>query len=235
MNRRPIHSRNNTREHPLGRSPHEFIQDQVKRTPDVTALIMGAKQLTYRELNARANQLAHYLREHGIGPENLVGVYLDRSFEMVVAFLAILKAGGVYLPLDPKFPKPRLAFMLADAEVPLLITQRSKRDSLPETTARVVLLDEEDAFSKFPRGNLSSVSDPGHLAYTIYTSGSTGNPKGVMIPRSALVNFLYSMADTPGLTAADVLLAVTTISFDISILELLLPLTVGAQLVNATP
>jgi amino acid adenylation domain-containing protein len=236
MKRRPIHSRNNTREQPPGLSPHELIQDQAKRTPDAIALIMGAKQLTYRELNARANQLAHYLREHEIGPENLVGVYLDRSFEMIVAFLAILKAGGVYLPLDPKFPKPRLAFMIADAEVPLLITQRSKRDSLPETTARVVLLDEdEDAFSKFPRGNLSSSSDPGNLAYTIYTSGSTGNPKGVMIPRSALVNFLHSMADTPGLTAADVLLAVTTISFDISILESLLPLTVGAQVVIATP
>jgi len=122
---------------------------------------------------------------------------LDRSFEMVVAFLAILKAGGVYLPLD-RSSEARLAFHARRREVPLLITQRSKRDSLPETTARVVLLDEEeDAFSKFPRGNLSSVSDPGHLA-TQFTLRAYGNPKGVMIPRSALVNFLYSMADAPG-------------------------------------
>jgi len=219
----------------LGRSPHEFIEDQVARTPDAAALIMGSKRLSYHELNARANRLAHFLREQRIGPGSVVGVYLDRSFEMVVSFFAILKAGAVYLPLDPKFPKHRLAFMVGDAEVPLLLTQRSKTDSLPETTARVVLLDgEADAFPNFPSSNLRTDSLPHGLAYMIYTSGSTGNPKGVMIPRSALVNFLHSMAETPGLTATDVLLAVTTISFDISILELLLPLMTGAQLVIGT-
>jgi len=159
---------------------------------------MGAKQLTYRELNARANQLAHYLREHGLGPENLVGVYLDRSFEMVVAFLAILKAGEfIFRWTRSSEASPR--FMLADAEVPLLITQRSKRDSLPETTARVVLLDEEGRrFQQVSRGNLSSVSDPWHLAYTIYTSALREPQRGYDPAKCVGSIFLYSMADTPG-------------------------------------
>src|SRR5258708_2006845 len=231
-----MHFRNDTRrEYPLGKSPHEFIEHQVERTPDALSVVMGTTRLCYRDLNARANQLAHFLRAQGIGQEKLVGVYLDRSVEMLVSFLAILKAGGVYLPLDPKFPKERLAFMLADAEVSLVLTQSAKMDSLPETAAQVVSLDErEDAFAKFPLTNLPSVSQPDHLAYMIYTSGSTGRPKGVMVPCSALLNFLLSMREAPGIASTDVLLAITTISFDISILELLLPLIAGAQLVIAT-
>jgi amino acid adenylation domain-containing protein len=194
---------------------------------------MGARNLSYRELNTRANRLAHYLREQGTGPENLVGVYLDPCFDMVVSLLAILKAGAAYLPLDPSFPEQRLAFMLGDAQATLVITQRSKRDSLPETTARIILLDEEQTFLSSPADNLTPVSLLSRLVYVIYTSGSTGNPKGVMVPRSALVNFLLSMTETPGLVPADVFLAVTTVSFDISILELLLPLMTGAQLVLA--
>ena len=160
---------------------------------------------------------------------------LDRSLDSVVSFLAILKSGGTYLPLDPKFPKDRLAFMLADSEVSLLLTHSSMRESLPETTARVILLDREnEALSKAPATNLALSGDPEHLAYLIYTSGSTGKPKGVMIPRRALVNFLLSMAETPGMAASDTLLAVTTTSFDISILEFLLPLVCGAQIVMAT-
>ncbi len=219
----------------LGRSPQELIEDQVARTPDAPAVGMGATRLSYRELNARANQLANFLREQGVGPEKLVGVYMDRSVEMLVSFLAILKAGGVYLPLDPKFPSERLAFMLADAEVSLVLTQSAKCASLPQTTARVIAVDDgEDRFAQYPSGNLSSVGRPEQLAYMIYTSGSTGKPKGVMIPRSALVNFLFSMAEAPGISAQDVLLAVTTISFDISILELLLPLIAGAQVIIAS-
>lgn len=196
---------------------------------------MDPKRLSYRDLNARANQLANFLRKNGIGPEKLVGVYLDRSVEMLVSFLAILKSGGAYLPLDPKFPKERLEFMLVDSEVSLLLTHSSKKNSLPETAARVVLLDEmEESLVQLPSKNLLSLSQPAHLAYMIYTSGSTGNPKGVMIPRSALVNFLFSMAEVPGIAATDALLAVTTISFDISILELLLPLMTGAHLIIAT-
>ncbi len=145
-----------------------------------------------------------------------------------------MKAGGVYLPLDPKFPRERLAFMLADAEVPLLLTQVAKKESLPETTAQIVLLEElEETLAQYPAVNpvLANTSDD--LAYVIYTSGSTGNPKGVMISR-ALTNFLLSMAEKPGMSSSDALLAVTTISFDISILELLLPLMIGARTIIAT-
>ncbi len=198
--------------------------------------MVGANRLTYGELNASANRLAHFLRQRGIRPGSLVGVYLDRSPEMVVALLAILKSGGAYFPLDPKFPQHRLAFMLEDAEAPLVLTQLAKKESSAgrRKSAIVLLDDEESAFQDFPSSNPAPVNQPADLAYVIYTSGSTGNPKGVMIPRHALINFLHGMREAPGLRARDVLLAITTISFDISILELLLPLTAGAQMVVAT-
>ncbi len=223
------------RDYALSRGPYEFFEDEAKRAPDVPALTMGSEQICYQELNSRSNRLAHFLCEQGVGPECLVGVCLDRSFDSVVSLLAILKSGGTYLPLDPKFPKDRLAFMLADSEVSLVLTHSSERKRLPETSGRVILLDQErQALSKAPATNLSVSNNPGHLAYLIYTSGSTGKPKGVMIPRGALVNFLLSMAETPGMAASDKLLAVTTTSFDISILEFLLPLVSGAQIVMAT-
>src|SRR5208337_3475175 len=223
------------RDYPLNRGPHELIEDQVERTPDAPALALGTEQISYRELNSRANRLANFLRQLGVTSESLIGVCLDRSFDSVVSLLAILKSGGTYLPLDAKFPKDRLAFMLADSEVSFLLTHSSKKESLPGITARVVLLDREsDALSTCPETNLPSLSNSEHLAYLIYTSGSTGKPKGVMIPRRALVNFLLSMAETPGMPASDTLLAVTTTSFDISILEFLLPLVCGAQIVIAT-
>ncbi|MGO9368192.1 MAG: amino acid adenylation domain-containing protein, partial [Terriglobales bacterium] len=225
----------NRRDYPLTRGPHEFIEDQVERTPDAPAVTIGPERMSYRELNSRANRLAHFLREQGVGDESLVGVCLDRSFDSVVSFLAILKSGGTYLPLDPKFPQDRLEFMLADSEVSLVLSHSSQRKSLPETTARLVVLDQEnESLSKGRVTNLSLSTNPEHLAYLIYTSGSTGKPKGVMIPRHALVNFLLSMAETPGMTASDILLAVTTTSFDISILECLLPLVCGAEIVIAT-
>src|ERR1700684_1619493 len=130
------------REYPVGRGPHEFIEDQANRSPDAPSVGIGAIRLSYRDLNARANQLAHFLRDQGIGPEKVVGVYLDRSVEMLDGFPAILKAGVVYLPLDPKFPKDRLAFTLADAEVSLVLTESAKLTSLPETTAKIVSLDQ---------------------------------------------------------------------------------------------
>ena len=220
---------------PLFRGPHEFIEDQVERTPDAPALIMGTEQLSYQDLNSRSNRLAHFLTGQGVGSERLVAVYLDRSFDSVVSLLAILKSGAAYLPLDPKFPQDRLAFMLDDSEVSLVLTHSSKRKSLPETSARVVLLDREDeALCKLPTTNLLLRNNPDDLAYLIYTSGSTGRPKGVMIPRRALTNFLLSMAETPGMSAPDTFLAVTTTSFDISILELLLPLLHGAKIVIAS-
>ncbi|MFZ1916797.1 MAG: amino acid adenylation domain-containing protein [Terriglobales bacterium] len=222
------------RDYPLNRGPHEFFEEQARRASDVSALTMGSEQISYQELNSRSNRLAHFLSRQGAKSERLVGVCLDRSFDSVVSLLAISKFGGTYLPLDPKFPKERLAFMLADSEVSLVLSQSSVRDRLPETTARIVLLDQEESLSKAPSTNLLISNNPEHLAYLIYTSGSTGKPKGVMIPRRALVNFLLSMAETPGITGSDTLLAVTTASFDISFLEFLLPLVAGGQIVMAT-
>ena len=218
----------------LSRGPHELIEDQVERTPDSSALILGTESLSYRELNARANRLAHFLARQGVGPETLVGVCLGRSLDSVISLLAILKSGGTYLPLDPKFPKDRLAFMLQDSEVRLILSHSVLQQSLPGTSAQIILLDREDgAIAGAPATNPALANNPNHLAYLIYTSGSTGQPKGVMVPRSALTNFLLSMAETPGMKESDTLLAVTTSSFDISILEFLLPLVCGARIVIA--
>ena len=218
----------------LGHGPQELIEEQVAKTPNAPAVTMGTTRLSYSELNLKANQLAGFLRERKAGPGCIVGVYVDRSIEMVMCLLAILKAGAVYLPLDPKFPRERLEFMLEDAGASLLLTHAANRDGLPETKAEAVPLEEiAERLASCPGENLPPVNEPDDLAYVIYTSGSTGKPKGVMIPRRALVNFLLSMAREPGMTARDSLLAVTTISFDISLLEMLLPLWTGACIVVA--
>jgi amino acid adenylation domain-containing protein len=226
----------NDRPHyPLTRGPHELIEDQVELTPDAPAMTMGTERISYRELNSRANRLAHFLRQQGVGPGVIVGIYLDRSFDSDISFLAILKCGGIYLPLDPKFPKSRIEFMIADSGLSLLLTSSARQQTLPQTTARVLLLDREsEAIAKAPAANLCLSGNPEQIAYIIYTSGSTGKPKGVMIPRRALVNFLLSMAETPGMNAQDTLLAITPTSFDISILDLLLPFVCGAHVIMAT-
>jgi amino acid adenylation domain-containing protein len=222
-------------EYPLDRGPNEFIEDRVERSPQAFALSVGSDRVSYRELNTRANRLAYFLREQGAGPGTLVGVYLDRSFDSIISLLALLKCGAVYLPLDPKFPKDRLKFMATDAEVSLLLAHSTRQESLPRATAKVILLDRQnEAIAMLPATNLDMQCDPFATAYLIYTSGSTGKPKGVMIPRRALVNFLLSMAETPGMDAADTLLSVTPSSFDISILEFLLPLVCGSQIVMAS-
>src|SRR4029077_4711930 len=196
-----------------------------------TAVVFGDEHLTYRELNGRANQLAHHLVSLGVGPDVLVGILVERSLEMVVGLLGILKAGGAYVPLDPAYPSERVAFMLEDSEVAVLLTQRHLLESIPYSRAKVVVLD-----SDWNEIAMEEADNPVHrdgaenLAYVIYTSGSTGKPKGVQIPHRAVVNFLTSMSHTPGMTEADRLLSVTTLSFDIAGLEIFLPLTVGASL-----
>ena len=222
-------------EFPLSRGPHEFIEDQAALTPETPALLMGTELISYSELNARANRLANFLREQGAGPRSLVGVYLDRSFDSVISLLALLKCGGIYLPLDPKFPKDRLEFMAADSEMSLLLAHSKRRENLPRTSARVIFLDKQsDEIDEAPATNLALGVAPEQTAYLIYTSGSTGKPKGVMVPRRALTNFLLSMAEAPGIDGTDSLLSVTPSSFDISILEFLLPLTRGAKIVIAS-
>jgi amino acid adenylation domain-containing protein len=209
---------------------HRMIEGQVTRTPDAVAVAADGRSLTYRRLNARANRLARRLRALGVGPEVLVGLCAPRCPDMLVALLAVLKAGGAYVPLDPHFPADRLAFMIADAKAPVLITEERLRSALPEDAARVVCVDSDWAtIEEESDANLAGDPDPSCLAYVIYTSGSTGRPKGVQVPHAALANLLVSMRQILGITADDALLAVTTLSFDIAALELLLPLIVGGR------
>jgi amino acid adenylation domain-containing protein len=211
---------------------HQLLEAQVERTPDAVALLADHGQLTYRHLNQHANQLAHHLQTLGVGPDVLVGLCMERSLEMVIGLLGILKAGGAYVPLDPAYPSDRLAFMLHDAHVSVLVTQPQLLEKLPASSAHVVCVTpDQEALPPGGTDNPVSGVTADHLAYVIYTSGSTGTPKGVQIPHRAMVNFLEAMRHQPGLTADDTLLAVTTLSFDIAALEIFLPLSVGAKVV----
>nr|AAF17280.1 NosC [Nostoc sp. GSV224] len=211
---------------------YQLFEEQVQRTPDAVAVIFENQQLTYYQLNCRANQLANYLQSLGVSADVLVGICVERSIEMVVGLLGILKAGGAYVPLDPDYPQQRLSFILDDAALPVLLTQQSLLESLPEHTAQVVCLDSDrQLIEQHSRENPLTGSKPENLAYVIYTSGSTGQPKGVQVSHNCVVNFLASMSHCPGLTDSDTFCAVTTISFDIAALELYLPLIVGAKVV----
>src|SRR5882724_661038 len=221
---------------------HGLIEAQVAATPSAPAVELDGERLTYRELDARANRLAHHLRGLGVGPERLVGIAMERSIEMVVAVLAVMKAGGAYVPLDPEYPKERLAYMLADSRLPVLLTQERLIERLPEidtgnggngdsAKVRIVAVDRDaSAIAAAPDSTPDSGATPDNLAYILYTSGSTGKPKGVQVAHASVVNFLHSMRRRPGLDRSDTLLAVTTLSFDIAGLELYLPLAVGARL-----
>ena len=215
---------------------HINIQAQVERTPDAVALIFEDQQLSYRELNARANQLAHLLHQRGVDPDVLVGVMAERSPEMVVALLGILKAGGAYLPLDPSYPHERLAFMLEHSQATLLLTQSSLAERLPPTSAEVILLDTDwPLVSQYGTENPHTRVTPENLAYVIYTSGSTGQPKGVMISHRGIANRLFWMQQAFQLSAADCVLQKTPFSFDVSVWEFFWPLMTGARLVVARP
>jgi amino acid adenylation domain-containing protein len=210
----------------------DLFEAQAKRKPHAIAVVFEDQSLTYDELAGRSNQLARYLKTRGIGPDVLVGVCVDRSLEMMVGLLGVLKAGGAYVPLDPTFPMERLAYMVRDANVEVLLTQEQLVQHLPTHQAQVVRLDADwRVIAGQSRESLDGQTKPDHLAYVIYTSGSTGQPKGVQVTHGAVVNFLESMRQQPGLEEEDVLVAVTTLSFDIAGLELYLPLAAGARVV----
>ncbi len=214
---------------------HQIIEAQVERTPDAVALVCEGQQLSYREVNRRANQLASYLRARGVGPEVLVGICVERSVDMVVGLLGILKAGGAYVPLDPAYPKGRSAFMLQDAHASVLVTQRRLVAGLPEHAAQVVCLDADwPAIAAEDAGNPLGGVVLGNLAYVIYTSGSTGKPKGVMVTHGNVANFFHAMDHRLDRDPAGVWLAVTSISFDISVLELFWTLSRGFRVVLFT-
>lgn len=219
--------------YPEGQTVHGWIREQVRRTPDAVAVVFGNERLTYAELDRRSDMLAEELRRQGVGVETLVGIYVERSLDLVVGVLGVLKAGGAYVPLDPAFPRERLAFMVEDAGLPVIVTQSAQVPELPPHQARVVTVDTLPAKSSQGAPALEERSGPDHLAYVIYTSGSTGKPKGVEVLHRGVVNFLNAMRREPGFAANDVLLAVTTLSFDIAGLELYLPLVCGGTVVIA--
>jgi amino acid adenylation domain-containing protein len=211
---------------------HQLFEAQVERTPDAIAVVFEAEQLTYGELNRRANQLAHHLRALGVGPEVLVALCLERSLEMVIGLLGILKAGGAFVPLDPAYPKERLAFMLKDAQVPVLLTQERLVAGLPEQEAKVICLDSGWETIARESGENPGISTlPENLAYVIYTSGSTGQPKGVLVSHGSIADHCWNAQRYYELDSHDVVLQFASLSFDMSVEEILPTLIVGARLV----
>jgi non-ribosomal peptide synthetase component F len=213
----------------------QLFQAQARRTPEGIAVVCGEfRVLSYRELDAASNRLARELRRRGVEPHSRVAVFLDRSHELVVALLAVLKSGSAYVPLDPAYPSERLQYMLENSRPAALITRASLRGRLACEAMRVIAVDSLALLiteqSAEPPAPAPSPADP---AYVIYTSGSTGRPKGVAIHHRALANLLCAMRLEPGLAGKDTVLSVTTVSFDIAVLELFLPLIVGAKVVLA--
>ncbi|HXQ70532.1 MAG TPA: amino acid adenylation domain-containing protein, partial [Pyrinomonadaceae bacterium] len=203
------------RDFPRDRCVHELFEEQAARTPEAGALVCGGEQLTYAELNARANQLAHHLRTCGVGTESRVGILLERSVEMAVALLAILKAGGGYVAFDPSYPADRLRYMLEDSGVTLLLTQQAAMPN--DFGVRPIFLDaERDAIAARDTQNVQSGADPWNIVYLVYTSGSTGRPKGIVIQHRSVVNEVYGFINNHRMTERDRLLQFASLSFDVA-------------------
>ncbi|WP_368667338.1 amino acid adenylation domain-containing protein [Corallococcus sp. AB030] len=228
---------NDTRaDFPAGATLHNLFESQAERTPETIALQFEDQRLTYAQLEARANQLAHHLRAHGAGPETLVGVCMERSLEMVIALLGVLKSGAAYVPLDPATPAERLAGMLEDTAAPVLLVQERFRAALTPHAAHVIALDTQwEAIARESTARPVPLAADDSLAYVIFTSGSTGRPKGAMNAHAGVVNRLRWMQRRYGLTPSDTVLQKTPFSFDVSVWEFFWPLMTGARLVLARP
>ncbi|HEY6122356.1 MAG TPA: amino acid adenylation domain-containing protein, partial [Pyrinomonadaceae bacterium] len=214
---------------------HELFEERTARTPDAVALVFGEHRLTYLELNKQANQLAHFLRTLGVSPETPVGICVERSLEMVIGVLGVLKAGAAYVPLDPAYPRERLAFMLRDSQAPVLLTQHRLASRFNQDTIRIVCLDTDwKVIAKESQRNPFSEVTPENLAYIIYTSGSTGHPKGVLISHSALVSHSVGAVKHYELDSSDRVLQFASISFDVAAEELFPTLLSGAAVVLTT-
>lgn len=223
--------------HNLNRLPYiqESFEECARTTPDSVAVEYRDERVTYRDLNRRANQLAHYLRGLGVGPETLVGICAHRSVETIIGILGIIKAGGAYIPLDPNYPLPRLKFILDDAKAKHVVTQSALADLFSETSAELIQLDRDwEKISRQPTDDLQNVVSPENLVYVIYTSGSTGKPKGVMITHSNLSHFVRNVTETLDIDASDRYLQSASISYALSVRQMMTPLTLGATLVLAT-
>jgi amino acid adenylation domain-containing protein/non-ribosomal peptide synthase protein (TIGR01720 family) len=218
-------------EYPRDHCVHELFEAQVDRTAGAVAAVFEDDQLTYDELNRRANQLAHHLQGLGVGPETVVGISVERSLEMIVGLLGILKAGGAYLPLDPTYPEERLSFMLEDSQVPVLLTQERLAERLPATEAEIVFLDADwVGVARQSDDNPSRAASPSNLAYVIYTSGSTGLPKGVMLQHRGLCNLVNAQTKAFHVAAENQVLQFASFSFDASVSETFMALLTGATL-----
>lgn len=213
-----------------------LLAEQVRRKPQAVAVAAEGREMTYAELDTRANQLSHYLSKCGVGPDVLVAMCMEPCLEMLVGLLGVLKAGGAYLPLDPAYPKERLDFMLGQSEAPLVLTLRRNAGLLPETTARVICLDADcqEIGDESAQPLISGVRLE-HLAWVIYTSGSTGRPKGVMIPHRAVSNYLFWLQERFCFTESDRVLQLASLSFDVAAVELYAPLRAGARVVLPKP
>ena len=220
-------------EYPSEQCIHQLFEEQVSRTPDAVAITFENQSLTYSELNAKTNQLARYLVNQGAREGNIVAIFVHRSIDLVMGLLAISKTGATYLPLDPIYPKARLSLILEDAKPILLVSESDMYENLPKTNARIILLNDKEKFFSESSDNLGCGNSKNN-AYILYTSGSTGKPKGVQIRQHSVVNLMLSMRKSLRVTARDILLAVTTISFDIAELEIFLPIISGAKLVIAS-
>ncbi len=226
-------------EYAVDRATHELFEAQVEKTPQAIAVVFDPQngssrdeQLTYQELNWRANQLAHHLRALGVRPDTLVGIYMERSLEMMVALLGIFKAGGAYVPLDPAYPRERVAFMLADTQVPVLLTHKRLLTDLPDHQARVICIDADwETIARESTDNLSSGATGHHLAYVAYTSGSTGKPKGVMNTHRGHVNYLLWDTETYDVQAGIGALVQSSFAFDFTNTTLFPPLFVGRRVI----
>jgi len=222
---------NTASEYPKDQSLSTLISETANKYPDHTALSFQDEKLTYKALNDKANQVAHFLIEQGIKSGDKIGLALDRSSDLVISLLAIMKSGAVYVPLDPSYPKKQIGYMLNDSSAKLLLTSKNYQNKFATAVREMIMEDFMGEISGYSTADPSVEVNGSDLAYVIYTSGSSGKPKGTLIEHHSLVNFLYSMKKAPGISPEDRLLAVTTISFDIAGLEIYLPLLFGAELV----
>ena len=218
-------------DYPKDRLLHELFEDQAARAPEAVALVFEGAQLSYGELNARANRLAHRLRAQGVGPETIVGLCVERSFEMIVGLLGVLKAGGAYLPIDPDYPRERILFMLDDAAPSLVLTQEHLRERLPETVETLRLDADWETIALDSAENPAPTATPQNLAYVIYTSGSTGKPKGVGVTHQNVRRLFLATLEDYCFTSTDVWALFHSYAFDFSVWEIWGALLHGGSLI----